>query len=143
MFVVSATVGALALAALFAAGRAAAGGAAVQPMASHGLPVSLDALYPPQAQQPEYLLRMLGLNNLMVGVAIDLEQQEVEHAAAGFAAFKAAYLEVAELVPEWRGRFPAEPVEALGEAIASGDPAQVGPAFGAVGAVCARCCPSL
>lgn len=116
-----------------------AGTAAVQPVASHGLPPSLDALYPPQAPQPEYLLQMLRLNSLMVGVAIDLEQQELEHATAGFAAFKAAYLEVAELVPEWRDRFPIAPVEALGAALASGDPAQVGPAFGAVGAVCGSC----
>lgn len=106
---------------------------------AHGVPASLDALYPPQAKQPEYLMRMLRLGSLMTGVAVDLAQQDVEHAAQGFAAFRSDYLEVAALVPEWRGEFPVEPVDALGEALASGDPARVGPAFGAVGAVCASC----
>ena len=106
---------------------------------SHGVPASLDALYPPQAKQPEYLMRMLRLGSLMTGVAVDLAQQDVEHAAQGFAAFKSDYLEVAALVPEWRERFPVEPVDALGEALASGEPARVGAAFGAVGAVCHSC----
>ncbi|HSO21568.1 MAG TPA: hypothetical protein VLT81_01595, partial [Chondromyces sp.] len=110
-----------------------------RPEVAHGVPASLDALYPPQAKQPEYLMRMLRLGSLMTGVAVDLAQQDVEHAAQGFAAFRSDYLEVAALVPEWRGEFPVEPVDALGEALASGDPARVGPAFGAVGAVCASC----
>lgn len=107
--------------------------------ASHGVPASLDALYPPQSKQPEYLMRMVRLGSLMTGAAVDLAQQDVEHAAQSFAAFKRDYLEVAALVPEWREQFPVEPVDALGEALASGDPARVGPAFGAVGAVCASC----
>jgi cytochrome c556 len=142
MLVLSAAAGALALAAAappVAAGAAAAGGEAVQPVASHGLPASLDALYPPQARQPEYLMQMVGLGAAMTGIAVDLEQQDLEHAAQSFAAFRAAYLATAGLVPEWRDRFPAEPVEALGAALASGDPARVGPAFGAVGGVCASC----
>ncbi|MCU0303046.1 MAG: cytochrome c [Thermoanaerobaculales bacterium] len=133
-----------AMAALAVAGAgatAATGGAADAPIlaASHGLPASLDALYPPLAEQPEYLVRMLGLNGHFVGIGIDLAQGEVEHATAGFQAFRNAYLELAGLVPEWRDRFPADPVDALGEALASGDPARVGAAFGAVGAVCAGC----
>ncbi len=116
-----------------------AGTAALRPVASHGLPASLDALYPPQAQGPEYLMRMVGLGAAMTGIGVDLAQQDVEHAAQSFAAFRAAYLGVAELVPEWRDRFPIAPVDALGAALASGDPAQVGPAFGAVGGVCASC----
>lgn len=107
--------------------------------ASHGVPASLDALYPPHAKQPEYLMRMVRLGSLMTGAAVDLAQQDVEHAAQSFAAFRSDYLEVAALVPEWREQFPVEPVDALGEALASGDPARVGPAFGAVGAVCASC----
>jgi cytochrome c556 len=123
--------------AVLAVGSAVA--AEVPPVPSHGLPASLDALYPPQAQGPEYLMRMVGLGASMTGIAVDLAQQDVEHAAQSFAAFKAAYLEVAELVPEWREQFPLAPVEALGAALASGDPAQAGPAFGVVGEVCASC----
>lgn len=142
MLVVSSAVGALTLAAAVGSVRAetaAAIGGAVQPVASHGLPASLDALYPPQSPGPEYLMRMVGLGAAMTGVAVDLAQQDVEHAVKSFAAFQAAYAATAGLVPEWRERFPAEPVEALGAALASGDPGRVGAAFGAVGAVCASC----
>jgi cytochrome c556 len=133
------TIGALAVTGSGASAPGSAAGDPVQPVASHGLPASLDALYPPQAEQPEYLMRMVGLNGHLVGIGIDLEQQDLEHAAVSYASFKAAYLELAGLVPEWRDRFPEAPVEALDAALTAGDPAQVGPAFGAVGAVCGSC----
>lgn len=112
---------------------------AAQTVASHGLPASLDALYPPQAQQPKYLMHMVDLGARMTGVAVDLATQDFEHLASSFAAFEAAYRETAGLVPEWRDRFPVEPVTSLGEALASGEPDRVGPAFAAVGGVCADC----
>ena len=131
---------------------AVAGGAAVaagqqvsqpsgvaQAVASHGLPASLDALYPPQAAQPQYLIGMVDLGARMSGVAVDLATQDFENVAASFAAFEAAYRATAGLVPEWADRFPIEPVAALGEALASGDPDRVGPAFAAVGGVCESC----
>jgi cytochrome c556 len=134
----------VAIAAVAAAGAGLAtsageAGDAVLPVASHGVPASLDALYPPQATQPEYLMRMLSMNSHLVGIGVDLAQQDLEHAVAGYEAFRTAYLELAGLVPEWRDRFPEGPVEAFGAALAGGDPAAVGPAFGAVGAVCASC----
>lgn len=127
----------VAVAAILAAGRAVAAG--VPPVPSHGLPASLDALYPPQAKGPEYLMKMVALGSAMTGIAVDLAGEDVEHASQSFEAFEAAYAATAELVPEWRDRFPVEPVDALGAALASGDPGRVGPAFGAVGAVCASC----
>jgi cytochrome c556 len=140
IMVVAAVASSIAAGAWVAAGEpATAATEAPRLEVSHGVPATLDALYPPQAKQPEYLMRMLRLGSLMTGVAVDLTEQDVEHAAGTFAAFRSNYLEVAALVPEWRERFPVEPVDALGEALASGDPARVGPAFGAVGAVCSSC----
>ncbi len=121
------------------AGQQEAHGTASQTVASHGLPASLDALYPPQAQQPVFLMHMVGLGARMTGVVVDLAGQDLEHLASSFAAFEAAYREMAGLVPEWRDRFPMEPVTSLGEALASGDPDRVGPAFDAVAGVCDSC----
>ena len=126
-------------AASLAAQQEATQGAAVQTVASHRLPASLDSLYPPQASKPEYLIQMVALGSRMSGVAVDLATQDLEQVASSCAAFEAAYRETAGLVPEWRDRFPMEPVTSLGEALASGDPARVGPAFDAVGGVCAAC----
>jgi cytochrome c556 len=114
-------------------------GAAAQTVASHLVPASLDSLYPPQAPQPQYLMHMVALGARMSGVAVDLATEDFENVASSFAAFEAAYRETAGLVPEWRERFPMGPVASLGEALASGDPALVGPAFAAVGGVCAAC----
>ena len=114
-------------------------GSAAQAVASHRLPASLDSLYPPQAPQPVFLMRMVALGARLDGIAVDLATQDLEHVASSFAAFEAAYRDTAGLVSEWRDRFPMEPVTSLGEALASGDPAQVEPAFSAVGAVCASC----
>lgn len=82
---------------------------------------------------------MLDLGARMSGVVVDLATGDLEHLAASFAAFESAYSETAGLVPEWRDRFPVEPVRSLGEAVASGDPSRIGPALGAVGGVCASC----
>jgi len=108
-------------------------------VASHGLPASLDALYPPQARQPEFLLHMVNLGAQLTGVVVDLGTGDLEHLAGSLAAFEAAYRQTAELVPEWRERFLDEPVTSLGEAVASGDPERVGPALAAVGDVCDSC----
>jgi cytochrome c556 len=103
------------------------------------LPESLDNYFPPKAPAPVWLLEMFALSGAAEGIFIDLQQQDIEGAMANFEAFKAQYSKMAEMVPEWKDRFPMEPVEALGKALASGDPAQVGPAFGQVGAVCGSC----
>jgi cytochrome c556 len=114
-------------------------GTATQTVASHGLPASLDSLFPPQAQQPVFLMHMLDLGARMTGIAVDLATQDFEQVASSFTAFETAYRETAALVPEWNERFPMEPVTSLGEALAGGDPARVGPAFEAVDRVCAAC----
>ncbi len=112
---------------------------AAQTVASHRLPATLDSLYPPQAKQPEYLIRMVDLGVRLSGVAVDLATDDAGNVASSFSAFDTAYREMAGLVPEWQGLFPMGPVTDLGEALASGDPANVGPAFAAVDEVCASC----
>jgi hypothetical protein len=116
-------------AAITAEQQDAAHGAAARTVASHGLPASLDALYPPQAREPVFLMRMVDLGARMTGVAVDLATQDLEHLASSFAEFESTYRATSDLVPEWRDRFPMEPVNALGLALASGDPDRVGPAW--------------
>jgi cytochrome c556 len=84
-------------------------------------------------------MSMVDLAAAMTTIAVDLSEQDVENAANGFARFKTVYAEAAELVPEWRDRYPGGPVQELGDALAGGDPEKVMAAFGAVGAVCSDC----
>ncbi|GAB4512784.1 MAG: hypothetical protein Kow0047_24250 [Anaerolineae bacterium] len=102
-------------------------------------PESLDALFPPEAPGPIWLFEMFALSGALEGILVDLEQGDMEGVQANFEAFKAQYTKVSQLVPEWQSRFPVEPVDALGEALASGDPTQVGPALGQIGQVCGSC----
>jgi len=86
-----------------------------------------------------YLLEMFALSGSFDGMAADLQQQDMEGVQANYEAFKEQYAKIAGMVSEWADRFPMEPVEALGAALASSDPGQIGPAFGQVGAVCGGC----
>jgi cytochrome c556 len=82
---------------------------------------------------------MFALSGPFEGIMVDLQEGDIPGVQANFEAFKAQYEKVSGMVPEWTDRFPMEPVEALGQALASGDPAQVGPAMGGVGGVCGSC----
>lgn len=103
------------------------------------LPDSLDQYFPPQAQGPVWLFEMFALSAPFGGIMGDLLQGDMEGVTANFAAFKAQYQKMSTMVAEWTDMFPMEPVDALGAALESGDPAQVGPAMGGVGAVCESC----
>jgi len=103
------------------------------------LPASLDQYFPPAAPAPVWLLEMFALAGPFEGIGIDLAQGDIEGAMANYNAFKAQYTKMSEMGPEWKDKFPSEPVDALGEALASGDPGKVGPAMGAVGGVCGAC----
>lgn len=103
------------------------------------LPASLDNFFPPKAPAPVWLIEMFGLAGPLEGIGVDLQQGDVAGAKANYAAFKAQYSKMAEMVPEWKDRFPLAPVENLGKALESGDPSQVGPAMGGVGQVCGSC----
>jgi len=103
------------------------------------LPASLDQYFPPAAPAPIWLIEMFGLSGPFEGIGNDLGQGDIDGAMANFEAFKAQYTKMSTMVPEWTDKFPMEPVDALGEALESGDPSKVGPAMGGVGAVCGSC----
>jgi len=102
-------------------------------------PTSLDNLFPPKAPIPVYLIEMFTLAGPLEGIGVDLQEQDIPGVKANFQAFKAQYDKVAKMVPEWTGRFPEDPITALGKAIDGGNPAQIGPALGKVGEVCGSC----
>ena len=102
-------------------------------------PASLDAFFPPNAEGPVYLFRMFGMAASFTGITVDLFENDMENATANFEAFKAQYLEVSKLIPEWEDKFPVGPVDELGSALNTGDPDQVMAAMGNVGKVCHTC----
>ncbi len=102
-------------------------------------PGSLDSLYPPIAPGPVLLQRMLELGEAFSGLAVDVFEQDAEHARAGLERFRTEYAAVARLVPEWEAGYPVGPVDALAAALESGEPERIGAAFEGVGAVCHEC----
>ena len=103
------------------------------------LPASLDNLYPPKAPAPVFLFEMFNLEAPAVGILVDLQEGDIPGVQANYKAFVEQYNKLSDMVPEWKGLFPKEPVEALGAALASGDPGRVGAAFEEVGKVCGTC----
>lgn len=103
------------------------------------LPISLDDYFPPKAEQPIYLMRMLGMARPLAGIMADLSENDFANVMANFEQFKTQYVGVSKLVPEWEEDFPLAPVNELGDALKSGDQGKVMAAFGSVGKVCADC----
>ncbi len=103
------------------------------------LPASLDKLFLPLAQGPVYLFEMFALAGPFEGIMIDLQQGDASGVQANYEAFKAQYEKVSDLVPEWKDRFPGDPIAALGEALKSNDPQKIGQAMGQVGQSCGSC----
>lgn len=102
-------------------------------------PSSLDALYPPKAEAPLFQIKMMELNAAMTGIAVDLMEEDADHAVANFKRFATLYRDVSALVPEWKGRFPMKPVDDLGASLSKGEPAKVMASIQKVGAVCHSC----
>lgn len=102
-------------------------------------PSSLDNLYPPRTEGPVYLFKMLGLNTSFVGIVADLLEGDPQNAKADFKRFKAQYVELSKMVPEWEKRFPMGPVEELGRALKSGARGKVMAAHEKVGGLCTDC----
>ncbi|HSG05574.1 MAG TPA: hypothetical protein VLB09_04160, partial [Nitrospiria bacterium] len=103
------------------------------------LPDSLNAFYPPAADRPVYLFRMLGLETSFSGIVVDLMEEDLEGARGSFEDFQKQYREIASMVPEWSKEYPEKPLQDLGAALASGDKRLAMNAFGAVGEICHRC----
>jgi hypothetical protein len=103
------------------------------------LPSSLDTFFPPKAQQPTFLFRMLGLSTSFSGIVADLLENDLQHAKANFERFKAQYIEISKLVPQWGSNFPVGPVEELGTALKTGDKGKLMAAYEEAAKVCMKC----
>lgn len=109
------------------------------PTTTAPLPVSLDDLYPPKAEEPFLLAAMNRLNMALAGIVVDVSENDPKGASANFENFKTQYGATAKLVPEWESWYPAGPVEELGKVLSSGPPETVMAAVGKVGGVCHNC----
>ncbi len=103
------------------------------------LPESLSAFYPPAADRPVYLLKMLSLETSFSGVIADLMEGDVDGARGSFDDFQRRYRELAGMIPEWQGEYPEQKVKELGNALAVGDRGSALTAFEAVGGICHNC----
>lgn len=103
------------------------------------LPKALEEYYPPKAEGPVYLFRMLALEGLFSGIAAEITTDDMEGARDLFSLFKTEYMAMKNMVPEWEKDFPVGEVETLGNALAETDKNVMFSAFGEVGNVCHRC----
>jgi hypothetical protein len=103
------------------------------------LPASLDKYFPPITEQSVYLFRMLGMNQPFTGIVVDLFEKDIDNARINYKKFRARYLEVSKLVPEWTGYFPVEPLDGLQTALEIGDQEKVMAAVQHVGKMCSDC----
>jgi hypothetical protein len=103
------------------------------------LPETLNAFYPPVAGQPIYLSKMLELEISFSGIVVDLMEDDIAGARGSFDSFAEKYREAAGIVPEWKGKYPEQPVKELGAALAAGDRKRAMSAFAEVGGICHRC----
>jgi cytochrome c556 len=103
------------------------------------LPSSLDALYPPRAEQPIYLFKMMELGTSFTGIVVDLFEDDVQNAKANFEKFKSQYFEISRMVPEWEKDYPQGPVKELGLALQIRDQGKVMAAYEKMGNVCHEC----
>lgn len=103
------------------------------------LPSSLDAFYPPSAEQPIYLFKMMELGTSFMGIAADLFEEDHQNAQANFEKFKSLYLESSEMVPEWEKDYPQGPLKELGAALQTGDRGKITAAYEKTGNVCHEC----
>lgn len=115
------------------------GTAGVSAQAAGSLPQSLDNLYPPNARGPAWLMAMLGMSASFSGMVTDFMEEDFENADRGYDEFRRKFEEVSHMVPEWADEFAAEPMDALGKALKSRDPAEFMPAVDRASQVCHGC----
>lgn len=102
-------------------------------------PASLARFYPPEAEAPVYQIKMHEVAGPLSGMVVDLMEGDLENVPGQYQGFRAAYEEVAAMVPEWEGLWPIAPVDELGSAVEQGDQDVVMAALQKVGAVCHDC----
>lgn len=102
-------------------------------------PQSLDALYPPQSEQPVFLFSMLDMEGSFNGIIVDLMEEDFRNVSANYEKFKQKYITVSKLVPEWENEYPMKPVEDLGGSLQTGDKGNIMASIEKVGNVCNSC----
>jgi len=103
------------------------------------LPLSLDKHYPPAAPGPVYLASMLEMATSLSGMTADLFEGDPANAQAHLENFRAQYLKVSKMVPEWESYYSMAPVDQLAAAMKSEDPGQVMGAVDNLGKACNVC----
>lgn len=102
-------------------------------------PTVLDSLYPPLAPAPLYRIRMQELSGPFAGFVLKIMEGDRGAARAMFNAFREQYVLISELVPEWKGDYPVEPLDELDALIEGGEVDVIMEAFQKVGDVCHQC----
>lgn len=100
---------------------------------------SLDRYYPPKSGDPLFYLSMHQMAAPFSGMISDLLEGDNENAAVNFGKFKAQYLRVSRMIPEWEKLFAQEPVEHLEAALQAGQPDKIMEAAEKMGQVCHGC----
>ncbi len=118
-------------------GRSAEDQMGMKPVES--LPIALQDFYPPKAQGPVYLIKMIGLAESFGGFLGDLFENDLENVLASFQKFKAQYVELSGLVPDWKSLYPLAPLDELWSSLKAGDQGRVMAAVEKVGGVCTTC----
>jgi hypothetical protein len=102
-------------------------------------PKGLEIYYPPKADGPVYLFRMLALEGAFSGIAAELAENDLEGARDLFKLFKTEYTAVRNMVDEWKRDFPESKLDDLRTALEGTDKDLMFSAFGEMGKVCHRC----
>lgn len=102
-------------------------------------PSSLDNMFPPVSEQPVFLINMLEMGTLFSAIMVDLTEEDVQGVIENYRKFKAKFIEISKLVPEWESYFNLDAVENLGAALESGDQIKIMMEYGKVGGVCHDC----
>jgi len=105
-----------------------------------GLPESLDQYYNETTGRPfEYLLDMYELGESMMGIPVNLGQEDFPNAITSFEEFHDNYNYSSTMVPEWERYYNQKAVIELGRALDEHDEFAIGIAMGEVGETCSDC----
>lgn len=100
------------------------------------LPQSLSNYY---NKDPIYLINMFDMGGAMMGIIVNVQQNDTDNAKVSFDAFSKLYENTSNMVPEWKGYFDTDVVNGLGTALKSGNPGEIFPAIDKVGKTCSNC----
>ncbi len=106
------------------------------------LPQSLDKYF--QTQKPEvpgneFVGEMFTLTEAFSGVAVNLQENDMDNATISYNAFASEYKNLSQKVPEWQGYFDIAAVDKLGKDLQANDVNASLKDLGAIGATCGKC----